>query len=110
LLHGRRIDRRANTLEQHTTFVACLAENAHLDQFVRAQIDVDFTNHRRRQPVLTDADDGMQMMRLGAKLSKSCGCDRRHAAILAHTEAAKRREPKVSVRPAAAPPCRPISA
>jgi len=84
LLHGRRIERRANTLEQRTTLVACLAENAHLDQFVGAQIDVDFTDHRRRQPVLTDADDGMQMMRLGPKLSTSCGCDRRHSRILAH--------------------------
>jgi hypothetical protein len=38
-----------------------------LDQLVRDQVDVDLVQHRRREPVLADADDGMQVMRLCAE-------------------------------------------
>ena len=40
--------------------------HAHLDELVRLQRDVDLVQHGRRQPVLADMHDGLEVMRLGA--------------------------------------------
>lgn len=69
MLHRRRIQRCADTLQHRVAFVAKIAEHAHLDQFVRKQIDVELVQHRRREPVLSDAYDRMQVVRLGAQRS-----------------------------------------
>jgi hypothetical protein len=106
LLHGRRIYRRADAFEHRSSFIAHLTEKTHLDQFVRAQIDVDFSNYRGGQPMMPDAHDRMQMMGLGAKLSTTYGSYRQHASILAHRGAGQR----ISARPAGARPWQPISA
>ena len=58
---------RANALEHRIAIRAHVAEHADLDELVRDQVDVDLMQHRRREPVLADADDGMQVMRLCAK-------------------------------------------
>ena len=42
MLYRRGVEFRANALVQRIPFIAILAENAHLDQLVREQIDFDF--------------------------------------------------------------------
>ena len=51
-----------------------VAEYADLDELVRPQIDVDLVQHRRCEPVMADADDRVQVMRLRAKLAPRRGC------------------------------------
>jgi len=41
---------------------------------VREQVDVDLVQHRGRETVLTDRDNGMQRMRLRAKSAALRGC------------------------------------
>lgn len=74
MLYRRCIQRCADTLQHRVALVAEIAEHAHLDQFVRKQIDVELVQHRRREPVLSDADYRMQVMRLGAQRSTLGWC------------------------------------
>ena len=74
MLHGGRVQVAANPHEQCLARVAVVAEHANLDELVREQIDVDFVQHRRREAVLTDRDNGMQRMGLGAKSAALRGC------------------------------------
>ena len=67
VLHGRRVEVAADPREQRLARVAVVAEHADLDELVREQIDVDLVQHRGREAVLSDRDDGMQRMGLGAK-------------------------------------------
>jgi hypothetical protein len=69
MLYRRRIQRCADTLQHRVALVAQIAEHAHLDQLVREQIHVELVQHRRREPVMSDAYDRMQVMRLGAQRS-----------------------------------------
>jgi len=64
----------ADSLEHRGTLAAGVAEHANLDELVRAQVDVDLVQHRGREPVLADRDDGVKMMRLGAKRASLGGC------------------------------------
>jgi len=57
----------ADAPEHRVALGALVAERTDLDQLVRIQVDVDFVQHRGRQPVLADADHRMQVMRLRAK-------------------------------------------
>ena len=72
MLHRRGIHRRADALEQRVALGARIAEDADLDELVREQRDVDLMQHRRRQSVLPDEDDRMEMVRLGAQRA-ACG-------------------------------------
>ena len=56
--------------------------HADLDQRVRGQRHVDLAQHRRCQPVLADADDGVQVVRLGAQRAPLLGREVRHARSL----------------------------
>ena len=67
MLHRRRIQFQADALEQRIALVARVAPYADLDQFMREQRDVDFMEHRGRQSVVADTDDGVQRVRLGAQ-------------------------------------------
>ena len=64
---GGRAELAANALEHRIAVRARVAEHADLDELVRHQVDVDLVQHRRREAVLADADDGMQVVRLRAK-------------------------------------------
>ena len=74
MLDRRRVESRADRGEQRFALVAVVAEHADLDELVREQVDVDLVQHRGREPVLADADDRMQVMRLGAKRAALRGC------------------------------------
>jgi hypothetical protein len=65
VLHGRRAELGANLSQHRIALAASVAERAHLDQLVRAQVDIDLLEHRRRQPVLADRHDRMQMVGAG---------------------------------------------
>ena len=74
MLHRRRIELRADPGKERFPFVALVAPHADLDQLMGEQVDVDFVQHRRCEPVLADGDDRMQWMRLGAKRAALRGC------------------------------------
>jgi hypothetical protein len=57
---------------------AVVRMHADLHQRMRGQGHVDLAQHRRCQPVLADADDGMQVMRLGAQRAPLLGREVRH--------------------------------
>ena len=72
------LDRRgaelvADAREHRVAILTGVARNADLDQFVRGEVDVDFVQDGGREPVLADADDGMKVMRLGAKRAPLAG-------------------------------------
>ena len=67
MLHRGRGELGADLTQHRIALAADIAERAHLDQLVRAQIDVDLANHRGCQTVLPDRDDGVQVMGAGAK-------------------------------------------
>jgi hypothetical protein len=73
MLDGRCAELVADTSEHRVAFGARVAACANLDQFMRVQADVDFVQHRGRQSVHADADDGMQVMRFRAKPSAFAG-------------------------------------
>jgi len=82
MLDGCRVQRCANALQHGIALVALVAEHPYLDQLVRQQVDVELVQDRGGQPVLTDAHDRMQMMRLGAKRPAPGGSQRFHRGIL----------------------------
>ena len=67
MLDGGCAELAANALEHRIAVRARVAEHADLDELVRHQVDVDLVQHRRREAVLADADDGMQVVRPRAK-------------------------------------------
>jgi hypothetical protein len=67
VLHRRRTELGADLSQHRGTLAANVAERAHLDQLVRAQVDVDLAQNGGRQTVLADRDDGMQVMRAGTQ-------------------------------------------
>ena len=74
MLHRRCVETVADPLQQRLAFASIVAEHANLDQLVRQKIDVDFVQHRGREPMVTDGDDRMERMRLGAISSALGGC------------------------------------
>jgi len=67
VLHRGRAELRADLSQHRFALAADVAEGAHLDQLVRAQVDVDLANDRRCQTVLADRDDRVQMMGTGTQ-------------------------------------------
>ena len=67
MLHRSRAELGADLSQHRIALAANVAERAHLDQLVRAQVHVDFPDDGRRQPVLADGHDRMQVMRTGAQ-------------------------------------------
>jgi len=74
MLHRRCVEAVADPGEQRLAFASIVAEHANLDQLVRQQIDVDFVQHRGREPMVADGDDRMERMRLGAISAALGGC------------------------------------
>ena len=67
MLHRGRAELGADLPQHRIALAADVAERAHLDQLMRAQIDVDLAQDRRRQTMLADRDDGMQVVRPAAQ-------------------------------------------
>jgi hypothetical protein len=65
MLNGNGIERGADGLDHCGTSCPVIAKNPDLDQFMAFQIDIDFTQHGRRQAGITDQDHRLQMMRPG---------------------------------------------
>ncbi len=78
MLHRRRGELGANLSEHRVALAPDVAVGADLDQLVRTQVDVDFVKHGRRQSVLADGDDGMQMVRPSAQLAPLDGSQVQH--------------------------------
>ena len=74
MLHRRRVETVAAPGEQRFAFASIVAEHANLDQLMRQKIDVDFVQHRGREPVVADGDDWVEGMRLRAISSALGGC------------------------------------
>ena len=74
MLDRRRVHRVADPGEQRFPLAALVIEHADLDQLVRGKGNVDLVQHGRRQSVLADADEGMQVMRLGTERAALRGC------------------------------------
>jgi hypothetical protein len=62
VLHRGRAELGADLPQHRIALAADVAERAHLDQLVRAKVDVDLAEDRRGQTVLTDCDDRVQVM------------------------------------------------
>ena len=60
---------RTDLREHRLARIAIGVEHPHLDQFVREQVDVDFVQHARGKPLLPDAHDRVQPLRLGAQIT-----------------------------------------
>jgi len=67
VLHRRRAELGADLSQHRVTLAADVAERAHLDQLVCAQVDVDLAKDRRRQARLADRDDRVQVVRPAAQ-------------------------------------------
>jgi len=74
MLYGRRVEIRADPREKPIALVAIAVEHADLDELVRGEVDVDFMQHCRREPVGADAHNGLQMMSPGPKHSPLRRC------------------------------------
>lgn len=79
MLHRRAVELVGDTGEHRFSIAAIVRMHAHLDEAVRRQRQIDLVQHSRRQAVLADADDGMQMMGLRAEGAPLRGIDREHA-------------------------------
>lgn len=74
MLDRRRVERFADPREQRFARVAVHVEHADLDQLVRLERDLDLREYGRREPVLADRDDRMEMVRGGAAGAPLRGC------------------------------------
>ena len=74
MLNGGGAELRADACKQPFTLGARIVEHADLDELVRREVHVDLVEHARREPVLTDADDRVQVMRLRAEGAPRRGC------------------------------------
>jgi len=65
--------------------MSIVAREAHLDELVRRQRDVDFVQDGRRQPVVSNEDDRMQVMRAGAQVTAKRRDEGLHRSIIVAT-------------------------
>jgi hypothetical protein len=79
-LHGRAPELGADAREQVVARVAIVTRDAHLDELVRAERDVDLVQYRRRETMMTDGHDGIEVMRLCAKRAAAVGLEWWHEA------------------------------
>jgi len=74
MLHRRRIEFSADLREKRLARNAISVEHADLHELVREQIDVDLVEHRGGEPVGTDRDNRLQVMRFRAQRSSRRRC------------------------------------
>ncbi len=78
MLHRRGVELVADPREKALTLKAIVAEDADLDELVRRQSDVDFVKHRDGKPVLSDADERVEVMGLRAECAAKARGQGRH--------------------------------
>ena len=78
MLHRRRVQLGADLSQHRVALAADIAERAHLDQLVRAQVDVDLAQDGGGEAVLADRNDRVQMMRFGAQRTPFEGSQGEH--------------------------------
>ena len=83
MLYGRRIELGTDAFEHGIALAPFIFHHADLDELVSEEIDVDLVQDRGGQPLLADADDRMQMVRLRPKNSALVRCQESHA-LIAH--------------------------
>ena len=67
MLDRRGVEIFADSCKEPLALIAIVIEHADFDELVRGEADVDFMEHRRREPVRTDGDDSLKVMRFRAK-------------------------------------------
>ena len=72
VLDGRRAECRADPSEERLALIARVIEDADLDELVSGEVGVDLLQHRRREPVVADADYRVKVMRSRAERSSLC--------------------------------------
>jgi len=77
------IQRSEDFGEQRRTVFALDAVKSDLDQFVGFEAAVDFGQNRRRQALLADGDDGIQVVRGGPEGAALGGGNFYHGGIVA---------------------------
>jgi hypothetical protein len=79
MLHRRTIEFCANPFEHRLSRIAVIVENAHLDELVREEREVDLVQHLRREPMVADADHDAEVVSAGPKRAPQCRVERLHA-------------------------------
>ncbi len=74
MLHGCRIEFGANALEPGLALDAVVVGDAHFDQFMGKQADVDFMQDGGGEAGMPDDDHRMQSMSLGTQIAALGGC------------------------------------
>ena len=82
LLDRGAVERVANAREKRLAFGPVVGCDAHLDELVRGQRDVGFVQNGRREPVVADRHDRVQMVRACAKLAAKRRRQRIHRSII----------------------------
>jgi hypothetical protein len=67
VLDGRRAEFGQDLREQRFPRGPVVVEHADLDQLVRDQVDLDLSQHGRREAIVTDHHDRIEVMGLGAQ-------------------------------------------
>lgn len=73
MLNRRGVEPVANRFINGEAFVALIAENAHFDQLVRIQAEIDLLEHGWCQSICADQDHGIQGVCLGAQFGAAGG-------------------------------------
>ena len=87
---------------------AVVAADAHLDEFVLQEREVDFVLHGGRQAVVADDDDRVEMVRAGAQFAALGGSERFHAGSVRDLPARPGGAPLASAGSAAPALCLPV--
>ena len=74
MLDRRGVQRVADSRQQRLAFAPVVAEDADLDQLMRGERVVDLAQHCRRESMLADAGDRVQVVRFGAEGAAFGGC------------------------------------
>lgn len=82
MLDGRRTEARADVRDQSGARAAIVPQHANFDQFMAAQVDIDFMQHGRAEPRIADHHDGMQVVRARLERAAFCGIECDHRASL----------------------------
>ena len=69
MLDRRGFELRADARKHRLARAPVVDEHTYLDELVRKQIDVDLVQHAGGKPVLADAHDRAQPVRLGPKIA-----------------------------------------
>jgi hypothetical protein len=78
LLDGRAVERFRDARQHRLPLITIVVEDPDLDQLMRRECNVDFVNHGRREPMMTDRNDRVKAVRARTQLATKCGRQRFH--------------------------------